>query len=258
MDEIFGASNFRNDITRIKCNPKNFTRKAYGNIKDMILFYSKSSKMAWNNPSVPFSEEDAARLFRKVDHDGRRYTTIPLHAPGETANGPTSKKWRDMNPPEGRHWRTNPKTLEGWDKTGLIEWSSNGVPRKKIYLDERAGKKPQDIWEFKDPQYPKYPTEKSLELLRFIIEASSNPGDTVLDCFVGSGTTAVAAEILGRKWIGMDQSKAAIKISQERLGGVPNSIFSKNMYGLWLEESANKVSPKTLPVVGPEMGLAKA
>ena len=141
MDEIFGAGNFRNDITRIKCNPKNFARKAYGNIKDMILFYSKSSKMTWNNPSVPFSENDIAKLFRKIGNDGRRYTTIPLHAPGETINGPTSKKWRDMDPPEGRHWRTNPETLERWDKAGLVEWSNNGVPRKKIYLDERDGKK---------------------------------------------------------------------------------------------------------------------
>jgi len=57
------------------------------------------------------------------------------------------------------------------------------VPRKKIYLDEKEGKKMQDIWEFKDPQYPKYPTEKSLDLLKFIVEASSNEGDLVLDCF---------------------------------------------------------------------------
>ncbi|MDR2622909.1 MAG: site-specific DNA-methyltransferase, partial [Dysgonamonadaceae bacterium] len=41
MDEVFGVENFRNDITRIKCNPKNFDRVGYGNIKDLILFYSK-------------------------------------------------------------------------------------------------------------------------------------------------------------------------------------------------------------------------
>ena len=49
MDEIFGIDNFRNDISRIKCNPKNFKRKSYGNIRDMILFYSKSDKYTWNN-----------------------------------------------------------------------------------------------------------------------------------------------------------------------------------------------------------------
>lgn len=47
-DEIFGRENFINDITRIKCNPKNFARRGYGNIKDMILFYSKTSQYIWN------------------------------------------------------------------------------------------------------------------------------------------------------------------------------------------------------------------
>ena len=55
MDEIFGAENFRNDISRVKCNPKNFERKAYGNIKDMILFYSKTKDYIWNNPKLSYT-----------------------------------------------------------------------------------------------------------------------------------------------------------------------------------------------------------
>src|SRR5205085_12431945 len=81
MDEVFGIKNFRNDITRIKCNPKNFQRKAYGNVKDLILFYTKSDKYTWNESKDEFSAEDITRLFKKIDKDGRRYTTIPLHAP---------------------------------------------------------------------------------------------------------------------------------------------------------------------------------
>ena len=72
MDEVFGRETFRNDITRVKCNPKNFSRKAYGNIKDLILFYSKSATPTWNNPSMPFSEQDEERLFKKIDNGGRR------------------------------------------------------------------------------------------------------------------------------------------------------------------------------------------
>ena len=217
MDEVFGQENFRNDITRVKCNPKNFSRKAYGNIKDLILFYSKSKVPIWNDPRIPFTDEDAQRLFKKTDEQGRQYTTIPLHAPGETVNGNTSKKWKGMAPPEGRHWRTDPSILDEWDEEGLIEWSRNGVPRKKIFLDEREGKKVQDIWEYKDPQYPQYPTEKNLDMIKFIIEASSNEGGIVLDCFAGSGTTLVAAEMLGRNWIGIDQSESAIDVIQKRL-----------------------------------------
>lgn len=225
MDEIFGASNFRSDIARIKCNPKNFRRKAYGNIKDLILFYSKSDKHIWNDPKQPFSDADKRRLFGKTDADGRQYATIPLHAPGETANGVTGGAWRGVAPPKGRHWRTDPKTLDAWDAQGLIEWSANGVPRKKIFADERRGKRMQDIWEFKDPQYPAYPTQKSLELLKHIIGASSNEGGLALDCFCGSGTTLLAAQSLNRRWIGIDNSPAAIKATQKRLASQYCDMF---------------------------------
>ncbi|TSC75660.1 MAG: DNA methylase N-4/N-6 domain-containing protein [Parcubacteria group bacterium Gr01-1014_33] len=241
MDEVFGRDMFRNDITRIKCNPKNFHRKAYGNIKDLILFYTKAESPIWNDPRVPFSEEDKERLFKKLDKSGRQYTTIPLHAPGETSHGNTSKEWKGMKPPKGRHWRTDPAILEEWDKQGLIEWSANGVPRKKIFLDERDGKKMQDIWEFKDPQYPQYPTEKSLDLLKFIVEASSNEGDLALDCFAGSGTTLVAAQSLNRNWIGIDKSEPAIKVIQKRLNDLPSSLFSKVEYEFLKQENSIEI-----------------
>jgi len=230
MDEVFGRKNFRNDITRVKCNPKNFHRKAYGNIKDLILFYSKSENPTWNDPRVQYTEEDEARLFKKIDKDNRQYTTIPLHAPGETSNGNTGKEWRGIKPPKGRHWRSDPALLEEWDKEGFIEWSVKGVPRKKIYLDEKNGKKMQDIWEFKDPQYPNYPTEKSLDLLKLILTASSNEGDLVLDCFCGSGTALVAAQELNRRWIGVDQSDQAIKTVKKRLDSMPANLFTRVEY----------------------------
>jgi len=220
MDNIFGQRNFINDITRIKCNPKNFARKGYGNIKDVILFYSKSRKYIWNNPRKYVQIELNNLRFRSVDKEGRRYTTTPLHAPGETMNGETGKKWRNMIPPPGRHWRYPPSELEKLDKEGLIEWSSTGNPRKKIYADDisRNGFKIQDVWEYKDPQNPIYPTEKNLEMLKMIIKASSNPDDIVFDPFCGSGSTLVAAKELGRNWIGIDLSIEAINICKQRLG----------------------------------------
>lgn len=226
MDEVFGRENFRNDIARIKCNPKNFRRQAYGNVKDMILFYSKTDAPTWNEPRIPLTDEEVNRLFRKLDASGRRYTTVPLHAPGETQNGKTGQPWRGLMPPKGRHWRSPPEILEELDRQGLIEWSATGVPRKKIFADEQVGKRAQDVWEFKDPQYPCYPTEKNLDLLKFIIEASSNPGDLVLDCFCGSGTTLVAAQQLGRRWIGVDQSEHAIRIAERRLRALRGDLFT--------------------------------
>lgn len=222
LDEIFGRENFLNEIARIKCNPKNFKRRAYGNIKDTILFYSKTGRHVWNESREPMSEEDIARLFPRRDSQGRHYATTPLHAPGETANGPTGAAWKGMRPPRGRHWRSNPAELTRLDAQGDIEWSSRGNPRKKIYAEEmaRAGKKRQDIWAFKDPPYPSYPTEKNLQLLETIVLASSNPGDLVLDCFAGSGTTLLAAEMHGRRWIGVDSSALAIQKCRQRLLGL--------------------------------------
>lgn len=221
MDKVFGKENFRNDITRIKCNPKNFNRNAYGNIKDVIYFYSKSKSPIWNRPTEKYTEEDISRLFPKVDKIGRRYTTNPLHAPNETKNGATGKEWRGMLPPKGRHWRYPPSELENLDKAGLIEWSRNGNPRKIIFADEMAkkGKYVQDVWYFKDSVRPKYPTEKNMKMLERIIKTSSNLDSIVLDCFCGGGGTLYVAEKLGRKWIGVDQSDIAIQVTTKRIGG---------------------------------------
>lgn len=222
MDEIFGEEHFINDIARIKCSHKNFPRKGYGNIKDMILFYSKTDKMVWNDSREEYTEEDIRDLFPKIDKKGRRFTTNPLHAPGETKNGVTGQLWKGLKPPRGRHWRYPPEELTQLDKQGLIEWSENGNPRKIIYADEFIKKKMkrQDVWTSKDPFYPSYPTEKNLEMLKVIVNASSSPEDIVLDCFAGSGTTLLAAEELGRKWIGIDNSEMAIKIAIDRLSKV--------------------------------------
>ena len=230
MDEIFGQENFRNDITRIKCNPKNFSRKAFGNIKDLILFYSKTNTPIWNEPYTEYTQEDILKLYKKVDKDGRFYTTVPLHAPGETKDGPTGGEFKGLKPPKGRHWRTDPKELEKLDEQGLIEWSSNGVPRRKIFADEQKGKKTQDIWDFKDYQYPVYPTEKNLDLLKHIIKTSSNDDSIVLDFFCGSGTTLKAAQELGRKWIGIDKSEKAISVSIKKMQSQENDMFGNSYF----------------------------
>lgn len=224
MDEVFGPEHFVNEITRLKSNPKNFERPAYGNVKDTILFYSKGDDYLWNGSSEPLTEDDIERLFPQTDKDGRRYTTNPLHAPSETKSGPTGQAWRvrgkELRPPKGRHWRYPPEQLTVLDNQGLIEWSSTGNPRKRIYADDamKRGKKRQDIWkDFLDPAYPRYPTEKNLDMLKSIISASSGPNDIVLDAFCGSGTTLVAASLLKRRWIGIDDSKVALRVAQERL-----------------------------------------
>tara|TARA_Y100001935_G_C17299666_1_gene508386 strand:+ start:543 stop:1826 length:1284 start_codon:yes stop_codon:yes gene_type:complete len=214
MDEVFGYKNFINDITRIKCNPKNFSRKAYGNFSDMILFYAKNrDKQIWNDIKEPLSEDDIDRLYKKKHKKYGPYTTHPIHAPGETDDGDTGKEWKGMMPPKGRHWRYSRKELTRLDDAGLIEWSSTGNPRKIVFAKDHDGKKVQDVWEFKDrgKSYVDYPTQKNQDLLERIILNSSQEDSLVLDCFAGSGSTLIAANKHNRKWIGMDNSEYSIK-----------------------------------------------
>ncbi|MBT9136736.1 MAG: DNA adenine methyltransferase YhdJ [Firmicutes bacterium] len=222
LDEIFGEKNFRNCITRKKCNPKNYTRKSYGNVADYILFYTKGDTYIWNRPIDQWDEVKAMKEYQYVDEDGRRYKKVPVHAPG-VRNGETGKEWRGKMPPPGKHWQYKPVTLDEMDARGEIYWSATGNPRRKIYLENSAGIPVQDIWmDMRDAHNQNihitgYPTEKNPALLARIIEASSNPGDLVMDCYAGSGTTLTVASSLYRRWIGVDRSDEAIKTILHRL-----------------------------------------
>lgn len=222
MDEVFGVSNFRNWITRKKCNPKNYTRKTFGNVSDYILFYTKTDEYVWHRPVEAWTSQRADKEYQYIDSKtGRRYKKVPIHAPG-VRNGETGKPWRGMMPPPGKHWQYKPSTLDELDACGEIYWSPNGNPRRKVFLDESAGVPVQDIWlDFRDAHNQNihitgYPTEKNPVLLQQIIKASSNEGDLVLDCFAGSGTTLAAAHSIDRRWIGIDNSPEAIRVILQR------------------------------------------
>lgn len=222
MDEVFGRKNFRNWITRKKSNPKNYTRKVYGNVSDYVLFYSKSDNYVWNRPYDEWTVERAEKEYTYIEKEtGRRYKKVPLHAPG-ARNGKTGKPWKGINPPPGKHWQFLPETLDALDARGEIYWSPNGNPRRKIYLEKSVGIPVQDIWlGFRDAHNQNikitgYPTEKNPSLLARIVEASSNKDDFVLDGFSGSGTTLAVASQLERKWIGIDNSSEAIATTLRR------------------------------------------
>lgn len=223
MDELFGVDNFRNMITRQKCHPKNYTKNSFGNVADYILFYTKSNNYVWNRPMLPWTEEHRKKEYPFVEPDtGRRYKRVPLHAPG-TRNGDTGKPWRGISPPPGKHWQYRRETLDRLNEAGEIYWSVNGNPRRKVYADQSEGVPVQDIWLDVKDQFNQnsritgYPTEKNIDLLTRLIDASSDRGDLVLDCFSGSGTTLEAANLLGRRWIGIDNSLEAIDTVVRRM-----------------------------------------
>lgn len=223
LDEVFGAENFRNEITRVKSNPKNYTSKTFGNIADRILFFSKTGNYEWNRPFVPWSDSAGNKEYSNVEaHTGRRYKKVPIHAPG-SRNGATGGEWKGALPPPGKHWQYTPEKLDEMDAMGQIYWSPTGNPRRKIYLDETKGVAIQDVWlDVKDPlnqnaKITGYPTEKNPLVLERLISAFTKPGQVVLDCYAGSGTTLDVAQSLDRNWIGVDESAEAIATITKRL-----------------------------------------
>lgn len=221
LDEIFGVRNFRNLIVRKKCSSKNFTRNQYSNLHDYILFYTKSDRYKWNQPGTTPDEAWISKEYPKVDGKGR-FKLVPVHAPG-VRRGETGGTWRGKLPPTGKHWQYTPSRLEQMDTDGLIHWSKNSNPRRKIYWTDDKQVAMTDYWDrFRDAHHQSipitgYPTEKNFDLLKLIVTASSDPGDLVVDPFCGSGTTLDAADALGRRWIGIDESMQAARTTTKRL-----------------------------------------
>lgn len=223
LDMIFGAGNFRSEIIW-KRTSAHSSAKRYGPVHDTILFYSRSEKFTWNQQYEPFDEEYLASHYRNRDTEGRQYTQSDLTASG-TRNGSSGQVWRGFDPAsKGNHWKFTLENLERLDSEGRIYWPANGGwPRYKRYLDEVKGIPLQDVWVGIDPINAQaaerlgYPTQKPIALLERIIQASSNPGDVVLDPFCGCGTATHAAQKLGRTWIGIDITYLATTLIKSRL-----------------------------------------
>lgn len=251
MDEIFGSQNFRSFITRKKCSTKNYTKRTYGNVSDYIMFYSKSDAFVWNRPFEPWNLERMLEEYPYTEQKtGRRYKKVPLHAPG-TRNGDTGKPWRGKMPPPGKHWQYTPQKLDELDAAGEIYWSPTGNPRRMVFCEPDKGIPIQDIWlNYRDSinQAQKttgYPTEKNLDMLKLIVTASSNPGDLVLDCFAGGGSTLEAAFCLQRNWIGADSSPESLNAIIKR--------FTEGLdrYGDYVSTTPSATRQLTLELVPP-------
>jgi site-specific DNA-methyltransferase (adenine-specific) len=236
MDQVFRPENFRNEITWQRTSAHNDPKK-YGNIADIILYYTKSENYTWNAQYTQYSEKYVENFFRYKDERGK-YSLHDLTGPGRTA-GESGKAWRKYDPSiRGRHWAIPSlvrnelrvpdsvgimEALEIMEQNGRIVWSKNDVPRWKEYLADMPGVPLQNLWTDIPPVSSQsnerlgYPTQKPLALLERIINASSNKGGIVLDPFCGCGTAIHAAQKLGRDWIGIDITHLAINLIRNRI-----------------------------------------
>lgn len=226
MDEVFGPNNFCNEIVWQRTRAAHSDSTYFGRVHDTILYYRKTSATTHNTLYGEHSPEYIKR-FSKEDNNGRKYMLIPLHGMGQ---GVPRVFWgKTIAPPNGRHWPSQ-EYIDELIKQNRIELTSNGTPSKRSYLDENKGNIVSDWWDDIIPLNPvaiertPYPTQKPEQLLERIVLASSNPGDLIFDCFMGSGTTQAVAMKLGRRFLGADINLGAIQTTTKRLINVANEL----------------------------------
>jgi DNA modification methylase len=223
LDAIFDPRHYRNEIMWRRYGAHNDVgqgSKHYGRVHDIILFYTKGQNPTWHQGFTPLDPDYVKSTYRSVDPEtGRRFRLTPLTGPGGAEKGNPVFEWKGHT----RAWRYNKETMERLDKEGRLYYSKTGYVSKKLYLDESKGTPVQDVWNDvpaltgSNDERLGYPTQKPLALLERIIQASSNPGDVVLDPFCGCGTAIAAAERLGRRWIGIDITHLSIALQKYRL-----------------------------------------
>ena len=236
MDSLFGKPNFRNEIVWQRYNNRSkgsqHPAKSWGRHNDTLLFYTLSSKTRVR-PFRTISEDEAKERFPRIDSKGRRYTTI-AHFCGKNM-GPRPNlcyEWRGFTNPHPSGWRISKQRLESEYSSGAVVIKDNGKLERRRFYDPSIGVKVSNLW-FDIPPIKKsedtgYPTQKPLRLLHRIIKASSNEGDIILDPFCGCATACVAAEQLGRQWIGVDISPDAEVITKLRLQEITEGAATEN------------------------------
>ena len=225
LDQIFDPRNFRNEIVwkRAQTVKGNFGQgsRFYGPQTDTILFYTKTDTYTFHQPFTAYSAGYVDGAYRHVEPGtGRRYRLVSMIGPGGAAKG--NPKYEVMG--IEKYWRYSKEHMLELIAQGLVVQTTPGtVPSRKYYLDEGKGVPVQSLWDdlnslqAASTERLGYPTQKPVALLERIIEASSNPGDVVLDPFCGCGTALVAAQKLERQWIGIDITYLSIAVMRARL-----------------------------------------
>jgi adenine-specific DNA-methyltransferase len=226
MDEIFGEDNFRNEIIWKRFNFHSDGTK-FGAIHETIFYYvMNSDNIIFEPVYTPYDDKYVDERFSK-DSEGRFYSADNPTAP---SHGKVGKALyfgdKLIAPPTGSMWRFNQDSIDKLMAEGKIEFTSNGMPRVKRYLDEIPGKAVTDIWtdiyavNSQAEERIDYATQKPEALLERIIKASSNEGQLVADFFGGSGVTAAVAQKLGRKFIHCDVGINSIQSTRDRLAAL--------------------------------------
>lgn len=249
LDSVFGFENFKNEILwkrKTGRGDTGGTSDKFGNMTDVLLFYGKGQRTTFHQLFRPNDPAYLEKFFKFTDEKGRRFAADNLASPSPRPN--LTYEYKGYKPP-AFGWAVSREKMMEMDSKGMLIYPKDpkGRIRRKRFLDDLPGEPVQNIWDDISPlsalhaERLGYPTQKPLSLLERIIEASSNPGDVVMDPFSGCGTAIAAAQKLGRQWIGIDITHLAINMHKYRL---------KDMFGL--------TAGKDYQVIGEPTDLAGA
>ena len=252
MDEVFGRKNFIATIVWQKRYSRE-NRAAIGDSHDYILVYVRDPEtFKARRNLLPVGEKQRA-VYKNPDKDARGdWQSVSLLAQGYRPNqmyeifAPNGNRHK---PPPGNCW----KIVEPEYKKLLAEnrvyfgKDGNGVPRRKEFLENAGGIVPWTWWPHEEVGHTdeakkecnvlfgadvSFGTPKPERLIERILTIGSNPGDLVLDSFLGSGTSAAVAHKMGRRWIGIELGEHAVthcvprlkKVVDGEQGGISEAV----------------------------------
>lgn len=252
MDEVFGRRNFvTNVVWRKNYSPKSSARQ-FSEDHDHLLVYARNGA-TWVPKPMPRSEKQD-KAYKNPDNDPRGpWKTSDLSARNPYSLGiyeVTCPSGRIIEgPPKGRYWSISKDKLLELDADNRIWWGKdkNAIPQLKRFLtDVKQGVVPQTLWPYEEVGHTQeakkevvvlfgddvFGTPKPERLLKRVVEIATNPGDLVLDSFLGSGTTAAVAHKMGRRWIGIEMGAHAEthclprlqKVLEGEQGGISQAV----------------------------------
>ena len=239
-DEVFGRKSFISSMVWQKRTSPDM-RAVVSDGHDFILLYAKNKEKFKNvRHKLPLTGEQAA-AYKNPDNDPRGpWVSTDFTAQGWRPNqmySITSPSGKVLTPPEGRCWRTLEDEFKKFQEEGRLWFGSDGagVPRKKVYLSEAEGITPWTWWTNKEVGHNQeakkenialfgsnaaFDTPKPERLIQRVLQIATDPGDLVLDSFLGSGTTAAVAHKMGRRWIGIELEDTCYSHCKVRLDKV--------------------------------------
>jgi adenine-specific DNA-methyltransferase len=254
MDEVFGRGNFvATCVWQKRYSREN--REAIGDVHDYLHVYTKDPLAFKSKRNLVPMNEEQAKVYRNPNNDPKgRWRSVPMtaqagHATPEQFYEVTTPSGKVFTPSEGRCWGISQATYKKLLAEGRIYFGKNGDAQPNIirYLSEVPGLAPWTWWPSDEVGHTdeskkevnllfagdvSFGTPKPERLLQRVLHIASNPGDIILDSFLGSGTTAAVAHKMGRRWIGVEMGEHAVthcvprlqKVIEGEQGGISAAV----------------------------------